>query len=151
MLGVNSRMDSLQAVVLSAKLPLLDTWNAFRRDAAQYYMSLLQGVEDVIPPEELQAERHVWHLYVIRVDDRDQVLHGLAARGVSAGIHYPVPIHLLPPFSSLGARGEFPRAERYAEQIISLPIFPGITRNQQARVVDALVTSIGSNRTGCAR
>ena len=151
MLGINSRMDSLQAVVLRAKLPLLDTWNALRRDAARCYTTLLHDVDSVIAPEELHLGRHAWHLYVIRVDDRDQVLQGLAARGVNAGIHYPAPIHLLPPFSCLGARGDFPRAERYADQILSLPLFPGINEDQQVRVVDALVTTIRNRRTGRAR
>jgi dTDP-4-amino-4,6-dideoxygalactose transaminase len=95
-IGVNSRLDGLQAVVLAAKLRRLEEWNDERRVAAERYGDLLKALDDVRVPEVVPGNEHVWHLYVVRVPRRDDVLARLNAAGVSAGIHYPVPIHLLP-------------------------------------------------------
>ena len=141
--GVNSRLDSLQAVVLSAKLRRLAGWNAARRAAADRYHDLLAGIDEVIRPRTLAGNEHVWHLYVVRVPDRDRVLKELQAAGVQAGIHYPVPIHLTPAFAGLGyTEGSFPVAERNADQLLSLPLFAEITPEQQARVVDELKAAV---------
>jgi dTDP-4-amino-4,6-dideoxygalactose transaminase len=138
-IGVNSRLDTLQAVVLSAKLRRLAGWNAARREAAARYDALLSGIAKISPPRTLNGNDHVWHLYVVRVPDRDRVLKELHAAGICAGIHYPVPIHLTPAFSGLGyAEGAFPNAESAADQILSLPLFPEITAAQQERVVSVL-------------
>jgi dTDP-4-amino-4,6-dideoxygalactose transaminase len=138
-IGMNSRLDTLQAVVLSAKLRRLAAWNADRRAAAVRYNELLDGVEGVIRPRVLDGNEHVWHLYVIRVPDRDRVLKELHAAGIGAGIHYPVPIHRTPAFASLGhPEGTFPVAERVAREALSLPIYPEITAAQQERVVSVL-------------
>lgn len=143
LVGCNSRLDSLQAVVLSAKLAHLDRWNAERRAAADRYTALLGSVGSVRTPETLDGNEHVWHLYVVRVDDRDGVLDRLHAQGIGAGIHYPVPIHLQPAFRHLGhGPGDFPVAEAAAGEILSLPLFPGITAAQQERVVEALEKAI---------
>ena len=137
--GVNSRLDSIQAAVLSAKLPLLDAWNDERRAAARIYSEMLADVDGVITPEVAPGNDHVWHLYVIRIQRRDAVLEHLNDHGVGAGIHYPAPIHLLPAFDDLGLRaGAFPAAERFADEILFLPIYPGIARDQQHRVVEVL-------------
>ena len=142
-LGVNSRLDTLQAVVLSAKLHRLTAWNAARREAAVRYDALLSDISDVVLPRTLPANEHVWHLYVVRVPDRDRVIKELHAAGVGAGIHYPVPIHLTPAFSDLGyAEGAFPHAEQAASEILSLPLFPEITPSQQERVVSVLSTAL---------
>jgi dTDP-4-amino-4,6-dideoxygalactose transaminase len=142
-IGVNSRLDSLQAVVLSAKLRRLATWNAARREAAARYDALLEAVDDLILSQTLTGNEHVWHLYVVRVPDRDRVIKELHAAGIGAGIHYPVPIHLTPAFSGLGYReGSFPVAERAASQILSLPLFPEITPAQQERVVSVLAAAL---------
>jgi len=142
-IGLNSRLDTLQAVVLSAKLRRLPGWNAARQDAAQRYDALLAGVDDVITPRILDGNEHVWHLYVVRVPDRDRVLKELHGAGIGAGIHYPVPLHLTPAFAGRGySEGEFPVAERAAREILSLPLFPGITPAQQERVVSALLAAI---------
>lgn len=133
-LGVNSRLDTLQAVVLRAKLARLEQWNAQRRAAADRYDVLLADVEGVRLPGRLAGNEDVWHLYVVRVADRDAVLARLNAAGIGAGIHYPVPVHLQPAFAGLGAPGDFPVAEAAAQQILSLPLFPGITAEQQERV-----------------
>jgi dTDP-4-amino-4,6-dideoxygalactose transaminase len=136
-LGFNSRLDTLQAVVLHAKLRRLAAWNTERAEAASYYSSLLNGVVQL--PEVLPGNTHVWHLYVIRVPNRDHVHDTMRANGVGAAIHYPTPIHKTAPF----ATGEsFPNAELVASEILSLPIFPGITRAQQNRVVEVLVGAL---------
>jgi dTDP-4-amino-4,6-dideoxygalactose transaminase len=137
--GVNSRLDTLQAVVLSAKLRHLASWNAARREAAARYDALLSAIPGVSLPQTLDGNEHVWHLYVVRVPDRDRVLKELHAAGIAAGIHYPAPVHLTTAFSDLGyAEGAFPHAELAAGQILSLPIFAEITAAQQERVVAVL-------------
>ena len=142
-LGVNSRLDTLQAVVLSAKLRRLAGWNAARRDAAARYDGMLSGVASVILPRTLDGNEHVWHLYVVRVPDRDRVLKELRAAGIGAGIHYPVPVHLTPALAGLGySEGAFPNAERAADQILSLPLFAEITAGQQERVASVLATAL---------
>ncbi len=142
-LGVNSRMDGLQGVVLSAKLAHLDRWNGERRAAAARYTRLLAGVEDVVTPAVLPGNEHVWHLYVVRVPRRDATVAALNAAGIGAGIHYPLPVHRLPAFAFLGlAEGSFPVAERLAREILSLPIHPALSAADQERVVDTLLTHL---------
>lgn len=137
--GFNSRLDSLQAVVLEAKLEHLARWNEARRRAAARYHELLADLPDVVRPGTLEGNEHVWHLYVVRVPKRDRVLERLHAAGIGAGIHYPVPIHLQGAFAHLGHReGDFPVTEKAAKEILSLPLFPEITAEQQERVVAAL-------------
>ncbi len=144
-LGFNSRLDSLQAVVLSAKLAWLDDWNAERRAAAAVYTELLAG-SPVTTPRVTDGNEHIFHLYVVQVAERDRVLPELHAHGVGAGVHYPNPIHLLPAFQYLGhRRGFFPVAEELASHILSLPLFPGITSTQQHHVVDALLDALGES------
>jgi dTDP-4-amino-4,6-dideoxygalactose transaminase len=139
LMGVNSRLDTLQAVVLRAKLARLDEWNGMRRAAADRYEAMLGDFEQVVTPQVLEGNTHVWHLYVVRVPDRDAVLDSLQAAGIGAGIHYPVPVHLHPAFAYLGHdAGAFPIAERLAGEILTLPLYPGITESQQERVVDVL-------------
>ncbi|MDU0313008.1 DegT/DnrJ/EryC1/StrS family aminotransferase [Phycicoccus sp. M110.8] len=137
--GFNSRLDTLQAVVLSAKLARLRGWNAERRAAAAVYDELLADTDGVRLPTTLEGNDHVWHLYVVRVDRRDEVLRHLQEEGVGAGVHYPTPVHLTPAMGHLGyGPGRFPVAERASQQILSLPLFPGITPSQQERVADVL-------------
>ncbi len=138
-IGFNSRLDTLQAVVLSAKLKRLDAWNEARRQAAARYDELLSGIGGVERPLTLPGNEHVWHLYVVRVPNRDEVLKKLNAEGIGAGIHYPVPLHLHGALACLGYReGDFPEAERAAAEILSLPMYPHLTAEQQERVADAL-------------
>ena len=141
--GFNSRLDTLQAVVLSAKLRRLAEWNAARQTAARRYDQLLAGVSDVIRPRVLDGNEHVWHLYVVRVPDRDRVIKELHAAGIGAGIHYPVPVHLSAAFAGLGYDdGAFPMAERAAREVLSLPLFPQITPAQQERVASVLTAAL---------
>jgi dTDP-4-amino-4,6-dideoxygalactose transaminase len=138
-LGFNSRMDSLQAVVLRSKLRRLADWNERRRQAAARYDELLAGLDGVTLPRTAPENVHVWHLYVVQVPDRDHVLEVLLELGIQAGIHYPVPIHLQPAFRRYGyGPGDFPVAEAAAARIMSLPLYPHITPIQQQAVVDAL-------------
>jgi dTDP-4-amino-4,6-dideoxygalactose transaminase len=138
-IGFNSRLDTLQAVVLSAKLKRLADWNAARRRAAARYDEMLAGIPEVEPPTTLPGNEHVWHLSVVRVPRRDEVLARLHAEGIGAGIHYPVPLHLQGALRELGYReGDFPTAEKAAREILSLPLHPYITEDQQGRVVDCL-------------
>jgi dTDP-4-amino-4,6-dideoxygalactose transaminase len=147
--GFNSRLDTVQAVVLRAKLTRLSRWNEQRSIAAKRYDQLLDGWERVRLPATLEGNIHIWHLYVIRVPERDAVLQELHSLGVGAGVHYPVPMHLQGALSDLGhVPGDFPVAERAAAQILSLPIFPGITESEQEFVVDSLRQVVGRVRIG---
>lgn len=142
-LGFNSRLDTLQAVVLSAKLRRLDEWNVQRRTAADMYASLLAGIPGVIAPTTLPGNEHVWHVYAIRVPARDRVLAHLRENGVGAQIHYPTPIHLTEAFAQFGqGAGSCPNAEQVTTEILSLPIYPGITRTQQERVAEVLSEAV---------
>jgi dTDP-4-amino-4,6-dideoxygalactose transaminase len=139
--GLAERLDSLQAAVLGAKLPHLEGWTEARRAHARSYREQLQGV--VICPEEPADVRHVYHLFVVRVDRRDDVLAHLAATGISAGVHYPVPLHLQPAYRSLGyAVGDLPHTERAASEVLSLPMYPELTQEQIRYVVEQVSRSV---------
>ena len=136
--GMNSRLDSLQAVVLSAKLAQLDGWNKERQAAAALYADLLVGTGLELPTT-APGNEHVWHLYVVEAEDRPAVQEALDRAGVAHGLHYPAPVHFLEAFADLGyGPGDFPVAERAAGRILSLPMFPGITPEQQERVAAAV-------------
>jgi dTDP-4-amino-4,6-dideoxygalactose transaminase len=129
--------------VLSAKLKRLDAWNQARRQAAARYDQLLAGISGIELPKTLPGNEPVWHLYVVRVRNRDAVLAKLNAEGIGAGIHYPVPLHLHGALKDLGYRaGDFPVAEQAAEEILSLPMYPHITEAQQERVAEVLRKSL---------
>lgn len=133
-IGWNFRLDNLQAGILNVKLKRLAAWNAARYEAAQEYRRLLAGLADKVAlPEERADSTHVYHLYVVRVRERERLQNFLQEKGVSTGIHYPIPIHLLPAYKSLGyGKGDFPVTERYADEILSLPMYPEITKEQIA-------------------
>ena len=125
--------------MLSAKLKHLADWNEARRQAARRYDELLAGLDGVTLPVTFPGNAHVWHLYVIRVPGRDTVLRKLNEAGIGAAVHYPLPIHLQGAFKYLRyQRGDFPVGEAASEQVLSLPIFPGITAQQQIYVVSEL-------------
>jgi len=137
-LAYNRRLDTLQAAVLQVKLPELDAWNAARRQVAAWYEELLAGASVITPPTAAYAE-HVYHLYVIRCADREALSAQLQAAGVGWGLHYPVPIHLQEAYAYLGlGRGSFPEAERACAGLISLPMFPRMTREEAEQVADAV-------------
>jgi dTDP-4-amino-4,6-dideoxygalactose transaminase len=141
--GRNSRLDTVQAVVLRAKLARLEKWNELRRQAAERYATLLADVPGVRVPTSAPGNEDVWHLYVVRVAERDRVLAELGAAGIGAGIHYPTPVHRTEAYADLCLpEGSFPVAERAAEEILSLPMFPHLTVEQQERVVDVLAGAV---------
>jgi dTDP-4-amino-4,6-dideoxygalactose transaminase len=143
--GFNSRLDSFQAVVLLAKLKRLDAWNEGRRAAAARYDTLLGKLPGVSLPTRVEGNEHVWHIYAVRVAERDRVLAALNEAGVGAGVHYPKPLHLQGAFAHLAeGEGSFPAAEAAAREMISLPLFPGISEAQQQMVRDALERAVGA-------
>lgn len=144
MVGVNSRLDAVQAVVLRAKLRRLEAWNTQRRAAAAYYDELLAGVAGVRRPVSRPGNIDVWHLYVIRLAERDRVAAALQSAGIGTGIHYPTPVPFTPAYAHLGyRRGRFPVAEAAAEDMLSLPMSPHLTRAQQAEVAETLANVVG--------
>ncbi len=144
-IGMNARLDAVQAPVLRAKLRRLDAWNAARRDAAARYGELLAEVEGVSAPTSRPGSDDVWHLYVVQVEDRAAVMADLAAAGIGVAIHYPTPVHLTAAYAGLGhQQGEFPVAEAAADRILSLPMYPHLRADQQERVVAALQASVAS-------
>jgi len=137
-LGWAYRLDALQAAVLSAKLPHLDAWTVARRRAARYYHELLAD-SPVSLPVELPGNRHVYHLYVIRVQERDALVEYLHMQGIGASVHYPLPLHLQPVYRDRGwGPGSFPVAERAAATVLSLPLYAEITPDQQERVAGTI-------------
>jgi dTDP-4-amino-4,6-dideoxygalactose transaminase len=137
-LAYNRRLDTIQAAVLSVKLHHLDRWNAERRDAAQRYREALAGTTVRVLPEPASGEP-VYHQFVVRSDRRDALAAHLKERGIETGVHYPFPLHLLPIFKSMGlAAGAFPAAEALAREVLSLPMFPGLTESE----IDRVATSI---------
>lgn len=143
--GFNSRLDAVQAVVLAAKLKRLEGWNDARRAAAARYGALLSGVPEVRVPAVRPGNRDVWHLYVVRLEKRDQVAEVLLANGIGVGVHYPAPVHLTDAYAHLGyRRGAFPVAEKAADVILSLPMFPHLSESAQCDVVEALVKAVQS-------
>jgi dTDP-4-amino-4,6-dideoxygalactose transaminase len=146
--GYNGRMDAVQAGMLHVKLAQLAKWNAQRRERAEEYKRLLSAAPDaVIPPYEPSWSRAVYHLYVVRTDDREGMMSHLKTAGIGTGIHYPVPLHLQKAYGSLNyRRGDFPVVEKIAAEILSLPMFPQLTTEQQARVVKEVVHFVRMGR-----
>jgi dTDP-4-amino-4,6-dideoxygalactose transaminase len=137
--GYTARLDTIQAAVLSLKLPLLDGWNASRAAAAAWYGAALASVGDLTLPNVPPGSSPVWHLYVVRTADPEGLADFLRLRGIGTGRHYPVPVHLAPAYAGLGYReGAFPVSESLARECLSLPIFPGIEESQVAAVADAI-------------
>jgi len=139
--GYNGRLDSIQAGFLSVKLRHLSTWNEMRRAAAARYRELFSEMngEKVRLPYEPDGSRCVYHLFVVRVEDRDEAIRHLASAGVGTGIHYPIPLHLQKAYANLGyKKGDFPIAEMVASKALSLPLYPHLRRDQQSRVVSEL-------------
>jgi dTDP-4-amino-4,6-dideoxygalactose transaminase len=142
--GWNGRMDGIQSAVLSVKLRGLAENNARRREHARVYDRLLASVKAVITPAVADYAAHIYHIYAVRVKNRDKVLADLVQKGISCGIHYPVPLHLQAAYRSLGyGLGSFPVAEKCASEFLSLPMFPELTVAQIEAVVAALKDCVG--------
>jgi dTDP-4-amino-4,6-dideoxygalactose transaminase len=151
--GTNSRLDTLQAAVLNVKLPHLPGWNQARYTLAQYYDRRLAALAEygIVPMVNDAGPGHVYHLYVVRVTEtcpisRAELQAQFIAAGVQTGIHYPIPCHLQPAFRSLGyGPGQFPQAEALSQEILSLPLYPGMTLEQVDYVVEAMVAAVGQS------
>jgi dTDP-4-amino-4,6-dideoxygalactose transaminase len=146
--GYNGRLDAVQAGILRLKLNHLSGWNRQRREKAETYRELLSTVDGLVIPSEPSWTRPVYHLYVVRVQDRQELQNHLKEVGIGTGIHYPVPLHLQKAYRNLGySSGDFPVTEKLAATILSIPIYPQLTRAQQMTIVDTVkecVWAIGS-------
>jgi dTDP-4-amino-4,6-dideoxygalactose transaminase len=142
--GYNGRLDTIQAAFLTAKLPRLEGWNARRRELAQEYNRLFASDPAILTPAEPSNSRAVYHLYVVRVAGREGMMEHLKQAGIGTGIHYPIPLHLQKAYVGMGYGSDaFPVTERVAPEILSLPMFPQLTAEQQARVVAAVQSHRG--------
>ncbi|MEG4996781.1 DegT/DnrJ/EryC1/StrS family aminotransferase [Microcoleus sp. B4-D4] len=162
-IGTNSRLDNLQAAILNIKLPYLEQWNRDRNLAAQHYNTLLEPLKDkgIVPIANHSSSGHIYHIYAIQITeksplakpaptgaaptkriDRNTLQQKLAQEGIETGIHYPVPCHLQPAYQNLGNPGDFPHAETLCQQILSLPIYPGLSNTQIEQVVGAIGRSL---------
>ena len=142
--GWTARLDTIQALVLTHKLPRLDSWNEQRRAAAAFYEDGLEGVGDIRLPPIAPGSVPVWHLYVVRTADPTALAIFLRERGIGTGRHYPDPVHLTEAYAHLGYRsGEFPVAEALSRECLSLPMFPGISEAQLAAVVESIRSYFG--------
>ena len=138
LLGYNYRMEGIQGAVLRVKLRHLEAWTEARREAAAHYNHIFDS-SGVVTPKEMDWARHVYHIYAVRSPDRTAWQEALLERGIQTGIHYPFPIHLLPAHADLGyEKGQFPRSEEAAEQVLSLPMFPELTSDQRMEVATAV-------------
>jgi len=142
--GFNYRIDTLQAAILRVKLAYLEEWNEARRRHAAAYRELLSDLDRALPyePEHVRA---VYHLFVVRLQERDALREHLRAEGISTGIHYPIPLHLQPAYRHLGHKeGDFPITEECARQVLSLPMYPELTQTQIEEVVRAIKEFLGN-------
>jgi len=142
-LGVNSRLDEIQAAILRIKLPHLDSWMLRRRAIAKRYTDAFQANRGVVAPTEQSDRVHVYHQYTIRVKDRDSVRRKLTDAGVQTMVYYPVPLHLQDVHKGLwGSTTPFPHSETAAREVLSLPIFPELSADAQAQVIGALESAV---------
>lgn len=147
--GINSRLDEVQAAVLNEKLKYVAKWNRGRREAARYYDQLIAGhrVPLISIPQETRHSKAVYHQYVIRTPKRDELFSYLKKRGIDVGIYYPIPLHLQPCFRYLGYRkGDFPNTEQASLQVLSLPLYPQVLPSTQKRVISEIKKFVSRSR-----
>jgi dTDP-4-amino-4,6-dideoxygalactose transaminase len=141
--GWNSRLDEIQAAILRVKLHYLSEWQHARQARAAEYNRLFSGAPGVAPPITPEGYEHVYHQYTIRMEHRDTVQNQLSDRKIGSAVYYPVPLHLQPLYASLGhKRGDFPHAERAAQEVLSLPMYPELRSDQITRVAEAVLESL---------
>jgi dTDP-4-amino-4,6-dideoxygalactose transaminase len=140
--GFNYRMDGIQGAILGVKLRHLEAWTEQRRQVATWYAETLDR-ESVRLPKARPDCRHVYHVYAVRTDDRDRLRDQLTSHGIQSGTHYPIPVHLQPAYADLGyGAGDFPNAEAAAREVLSLPLFPEMTREQVETVAAAVSAAV---------
>ncbi len=143
-IGYNFRLEGIQGAVLNVKLKYLDGWNDLRRQHAAAYNELLKDT-NLILPREMEYARHIYHLYVLQSERRDELMKALNSADIQTGIHYPIPIHLQPAYEFLGQKeGDFPEAEKQAKSLLSLPMFPELTNEQIESVTKAVNDFVGN-------
>lgn len=141
--GFNYRMDAVQGAILRIKLQHLDEWTETRRALAQYYKQQLSGLASIALPLEAEGRRHVYHVFAIRLVERDALATRLDGAGIQTGLHYPIPVHLQPAYADLGYhRGDFPEAEAAARELLSLPIYPELSFEQVREVAGGVANSV---------
>ena len=137
--GYSSRLDNLQAAILRVKLRHLNKWNESRRKNAKKYNELLSSISGIITPYEADYAKHVYHLYVIRTEERDKLREELKLKDIATGIHYPIPLHLQPAYKYLGYKeGDFPITEKVSQEILSLPMFSELNDQQTEEIVELI-------------
>jgi len=135
--GFNNRLDSIQAAVLNVKLKYLEKWNESRRKNARIYNKKLEG--SVITPKEMEYGRHIYHIYAIKVENREKLMNHLNSKGILTNIHYPIPIHLQKAYTEFGYKeGSFPLTERYSKETLSLPMFPELTEKEISYITEVI-------------
>ena len=138
-IGTNSRLDALQAAILRAKLRYLSKWSKQRAEKAAYYNEKLKGIGDIVTPVTLSDRTHIFHQYTLRLGSgqaRDKLKKYLESAGIPTMVYYPLPLHLQPAFKYLGyKKGDFPEAEKAAEQVISFPIYPELIKKEQDLII----------------
>jgi dTDP-4-amino-4,6-dideoxygalactose transaminase len=143
LVGINGRMDGIQGAILSVKLRHLEGWNNSRRKAAHIYAEKLEGAVGITLPGETVYAKHVFHVFAVRVRERDRLMEDLKKKGINCGIHYPVPIHLQRAYGDLCLKeGSFPVSERCAKEFVSLPMFPELTEDQIAYTARSIRESL---------
>ncbi len=143
LIGFNARMHGIQGAILKVKMKYIEGWTEARRRNAERYNQLLKEVEGVTTPTEAKYARHVYHVYVIRIKNRDQVHKKLVESGIGAGVHYPIPVHMQKGYAMLGYEaGRFPVAEEVSGEVISLPVYPELNESQIEEVVSVLKSSL---------
>ena len=144
LIGYNSRLDGIQAAILRVKMKYLESWVEARRAHAKQYASLLGDIKGLSLPVEKSYTRHAYYVYVVRADNRDDVMAKLKEKGCGCGIHYPVPLHLQPAYAFLGGKpGDHPISEEYAGRIMSIPMFPELTPEQVSEAAGIIREVIG--------
>jgi dTDP-4-amino-4,6-dideoxygalactose transaminase len=147
--GYNGRLDAIQAGILQAKLKHLSKWTTMRRSAASRYRELFSAIggDNVTVPYEPEWTRCVYHLFVVRAENRDELIKRFASAGIGTGIHYPIPLHLQTAYTALRhKRGDFPIAEKVAREVLSLPMYPHLRGDQQSRVVSELANFVSAEK-----
>lgn len=138
-IGINSRLESIQAAILDVKLKYLNEWNDKRRKNAKHYNERLSKLDKIKTPVEKEYGKHIYHLYIIQNNKRDKLKEFLKSKGIATGLHYPIPIHLQQAYSHLGlAKGSFPVTESYVQKILSLPMFPELEKEEIDFIVDSI-------------